>query len=125
MDPRRRAPAAALSTAAVLPAAWGDAPRRIERKDRAVASRPTHGAVRADLELVFRADYPRVVSVAARVLGSRDDAEVYAAAVIAAHGEPDPDDPVLTRVGGEFTTEAFDADRVEARQAQQSGREEP
>jgi uronate dehydrogenase len=64
---------------------------------------------------------------AAQALGyrSRDDAEVYAAAVIAAHGEPDPDDPVLTRVGGEFTTEAFDADRVEARQAQQSGREEP
>jgi RNA polymerase sigma-70 factor (ECF subfamily) len=31
--------------------------------------------VRADLELVFRTDYARVVGVAARVLGSRDDAE--------------------------------------------------
>jgi RNA polymerase sigma-70 factor (ECF subfamily) len=33
------------------------------------------GAVRADLEEVFRRDYQRVVGVAARVLGSRDDAE--------------------------------------------------
>jgi RNA polymerase sigma-70 factor (ECF subfamily) len=31
--------------------------------------------VRADLEQVFRADYPRVVAVAARVLGSPDSAE--------------------------------------------------
>ena len=43
------------------------------RRDGAVASRS--GAVRADLEAVFRADYPRVVAVAARVLGSRDQAE--------------------------------------------------
>lgn len=33
------------------------------------------GSVRADLEPVFRAAYPRVVGVAARVLGSRDAAE--------------------------------------------------
>ncbi len=33
------------------------------------------GPVRADLEEVFRAAYPRVVGVAARVLGSRDEAE--------------------------------------------------
>lgn len=33
------------------------------------------GAPRADLEEVFRADYPRVVAVAARVLGGRDQAE--------------------------------------------------
>jgi RNA polymerase sigma-70 factor (ECF subfamily) len=38
-----------------------------------VTTRP--GAVRADLEQVFRADYPTVVAVAARVLGSRDQAE--------------------------------------------------
>ncbi|WP_239160206.1 sigma-70 family RNA polymerase sigma factor [Virgisporangium ochraceum] len=31
--------------------------------------------VRADLEQVFRSAYPRVVAVAARVLGSRDEAE--------------------------------------------------
>jgi RNA polymerase sigma factor (sigma-70 family) len=52
-------------------AAW-----RAERKGGvAVASPPGRGAVRADLEEVFRAAYPRVVGVAARVLGSRDEAE--------------------------------------------------
>ena len=86
VDPRRRAPAAALSTAAVLPAAWGDGSRRIERRDGAVAGRSAHAAVRADLELVFRADYPRVVAVAARVLGSRDDAEDVAQEVFLAFG---------------------------------------
>lgn len=38
------------------------------------AARPT-GAVRPDLEPVFRAAYPRVVAVATRVLGSRDEAQ--------------------------------------------------
>jgi uronate dehydrogenase len=42
---------------------------------------------------------------------------VYAAALIAAHGEPDPADPVHARVGGEYVTGAFDADRIEAQQA--------
>lgn len=35
----------------------------------------TGGAVRTDLEEIFRRDYSRVVGVAARVLGSRDQAE--------------------------------------------------
>jgi len=41
----------------------------------------------------------------ARALGyqPRDDAEGYAAEVIAAHGEPDPADPLLAYLGGEFT----------------------
>ena len=41
----------------------------------------------------------------ARALGyePRDDAEAYAAEVIAAHGEPDPADPVLAYLGGELT----------------------
>lgn len=53
---------------------------------------------------------------AARALGyePEDDAEVYAEALIEAHGEPDPADPVLSRVGGEFTLPQFDADRVAA-----------
>jgi nucleoside-diphosphate-sugar epimerase len=34
---------------------------------------------------------------------SRDDAEVFAAEVLARHGEPDPADPVLAYLGGEFT----------------------
>lgn len=40
-----------------------------------MASAPGSGTVRADLEQVFRTAYPRVVAVAARVLGSRDEAE--------------------------------------------------
>ena len=38
-------------------------------------TRGARGAVRPDLEQVFRGAYPRVVAVAARVLGSRDEAE--------------------------------------------------
>ena len=44
------------------------------------------GAVRADLEQVFRASYPRVVAVAGRVLGSRDEAEDVAQEVFLAFG---------------------------------------
>jgi uronate dehydrogenase len=48
---------------------------------------------------------------AARALGYEpaDDAEIYAAALIEAHGEPDPADPVHARVGGENTLPEFDA----------------
>jgi RNA polymerase sigma-70 factor (ECF subfamily) len=42
--------------------------------------------VRADLEQVFRAAYPRVVAVAARVLGSRDEAEDVAQEVFLTFG---------------------------------------
>ncbi len=41
----------------------------------AVATRSRRGSVRSDLEQVFRSAYPRVVGVAARVLGSRSEAE--------------------------------------------------
>ena len=44
------------------------------------------GAVRPDLEQVFRAGYSRVVAVAARVLGSRDEAEDVAQEVFLAFG---------------------------------------
>ena len=44
------------------------------------------GGIRPDLEEVFRADYPRVVGVAARVLGSRDQAEDVAQEVFLAFG---------------------------------------
>jgi uronate dehydrogenase len=49
---------------------------------------------------------------AAEALGYRsvDDAEAYAEALVAAHGEPDPTDPVHARVGGEYATAAFDAE---------------
>ena len=42
--------------------------------------------VRGDLEAVFRATYPRVVGVAARVLGSRNEAEDVAQEVFLAFG---------------------------------------
>jgi len=53
---------------------------------------------------------------AARALGYEpaDDAEVYADALIEVHGEPDPADPVHSRVGGQYTLPEFDAENVEA-----------
>ena len=80
------APAVALP--AVLSAdGHGAAAERADRKDDlAVAIPPGRGAVRADLEQVFRIAYPRVVAVAARVLGSRDEAEDVAQEVFLAFG---------------------------------------
>jgi hypothetical protein len=48
----------------------------------------------------------------ARALGyePRDNAEVYAAEVIAEHGDPDPNNPVLAYLGGDFTRPALDAE---------------
>jgi uronate dehydrogenase len=51
----------------------------------------------------------------AKALGyePQDDAEAYAAEVIAAGGEPDPaGDPVLARLGGQFCLPEYDADRL-------------
>jgi uronate dehydrogenase len=50
----------------------------------------------------------------ARALGyrPRDDAEAFAAEVIAASGESDPADPVSRYLGGEFTLPALDADHL-------------
>jgi uronate dehydrogenase len=46
----------------------------------------------------------------ARALGYNplDDAEAYAADMLATHGEPDPNDPVFSFLGGEFTLPARD-----------------
>ena len=53
---------------------------------------------------------------AGRALGYEpaDDAEPYAEALIAVHGEPDATDPVHARVGGQYTLPEFDAENVEA-----------
>jgi RNA polymerase sigma factor (sigma-70 family) len=76
------APAAALSPAGVAGRRDG-----FERKDGvAESTTPGRGAVRADLEQVFRTAYPRVVAVAARVLGSRAEAEDVAQEVFLAFG---------------------------------------
>ena len=42
-----------------------------------------------------------------------DQGEAYAEALIAVHGEPDLADPVHARVGGEFTTAAFDSEHFD------------
>jgi RNA polymerase sigma factor (sigma-70 family) len=52
----------------------------------AVSTPSRHGAVRADLEAVFRTTYPRVVAVAARVLRSQDEAEDVAQEVFVTFG---------------------------------------
>ncbi len=50
----------------------------------------------------------------ARALGyePRDDAEAYAAEVIAKFGEPDPAGPVFAHLGGEFCLPAYDVDHL-------------
>jgi RNA polymerase sigma-70 factor (ECF subfamily) len=62
----------AVAPVAVLPAPG--VARAPERREQPVV-RSGPGAVRTDLEEVFRRDYPVVVGVAARVLGERDQAE--------------------------------------------------
>jgi RNA polymerase sigma factor (sigma-70 family) len=59
---------------------------RDERKRRVGVSGPTRGDVRTDLDEIFRRDYQQVVSVAARVLGSRDQAEDVAQEVFLSFG---------------------------------------
>ena len=64
----------------------GIADGRDERKRRVGVSGPARGDVRTDLDEIFRRDYQRVVSVAARVLGSRDEAEDVAQDVFLSFG---------------------------------------
>lgn len=59
---------------------------RAGRRERVTASRPIRGAVRADLEEVFRRDYRFVVGVAARILGVQDQAEDVAQEVFLSFG---------------------------------------
>src|SRR3990170_6732935 len=79
----RATPAAVLTApGAVAGAAEG----RDERKKRVAVPGSAGGAVRADLDEIFRRDYQRVVGVAARVLGSRDQAEDVAQDVFISFG---------------------------------------
>ncbi|MCW2700462.1 MAG: polymerase sigma factor, sigma-70 family [Blastococcus sp.] len=50
------------------------------------SSERSEAGIRPDLEAVFRSDYARVVAVAARVLGSRDQAEDVAQEVFLSFG---------------------------------------
>jgi RNA polymerase sigma-70 factor (ECF subfamily) len=79
VDVIRNGRAAAAAAVAVPGAAAG-------RGGRAAVQDPVAGAVRADLEEVFRRDYRRVAGVAARVLGSWDQAEDVAQEVFLSFG---------------------------------------
>ena len=59
---------------------------RTEREDGVVAASTARDVVRSDLGEVFRRDYRRVVAVAGRVLGSRDECEDVAQEVFLAFG---------------------------------------
>jgi RNA polymerase sigma-70 factor (ECF subfamily) len=73
MDLIRRDAAAASAVLTAPEAVAGAAGRRDGRTERVSGS--VRGAVRADLDEIFRRDYRQVVGVAARVLGSGDQAE--------------------------------------------------
>ncbi len=82
---RRGEPTLAAVVSAVLSPvgrSWKD--RRAERQQPAAAG--GRAPVRPDLEEVFRSAYSRVVAVAARVLGSADQAEDVAQEVFLAFG---------------------------------------
>ena len=59
---------------------------RADRKERVAVSGSGRGVVRVDLDAVFRRNYQLVVGVAARVLGSRDEAEDVAQDVFLSFG---------------------------------------
>lgn len=75
MDLIRHGGATAAAVLAAPGAVAGAAEGRDERKESMAVSGSVRGAVRADLDEIFHRDYQRVVGVAARVLGSRDQAE--------------------------------------------------
>src|SRR3954469_1969758 len=89
MDPIRHggaAPAAVLASPRTSRAAPGAVEGLADGEEPAAVSRPARGAAHADLETIFRRDYERVVGVAARVLGSRDEAEDVAQEVFLSFG---------------------------------------
>jgi RNA polymerase sigma factor (sigma-70 family) len=86
VDLVRHGGAAAAAVLSVSGEGNGAAAHRIGREERVAVSGSVDGAVRTDLEEVFRRDYRLVVGVAARVLGSRDQAEDVAQDVFLSFG---------------------------------------
>lgn len=86
MDLIRPGRSSAAAVLAVPGALAGAAQGRDERKKRVAVSGSARGAVRPDLDEIFRRDYQQVVGVAARVLGSRDQAEDVAQEVFLSFG---------------------------------------
>jgi RNA polymerase sigma factor (sigma-70 family) len=81
-------PHGGATAAAVLaiPRVAGAEKGRAEKEERVAVSGSGRGAVRVDLDAIFRRDYQLVVGVAARVLGSRDHAEDVAQEVFLSFG---------------------------------------
>jgi RNA polymerase sigma-70 factor (ECF subfamily) len=86
MDLMRRGAVAAPAVPTTPGPVPGTAVGRTGRKERVSVSVSVRGAVRADLDGIFRRDYQLVVGVAARVLGSRDQAEDVAQDVFLSFG---------------------------------------
>jgi RNA polymerase sigma factor (sigma-70 family) len=82
MDPVRHGGGATTATLPAVPGAVGGTGRR----EHVGVSGSVRGAVRTDLDEVFRGNYRLVVGVAARVLGSRDQAEDVAQDVFLSFG---------------------------------------
>jgi RNA polymerase sigma-70 factor (ECF subfamily) len=74
------------TTALATPGPVGRTARAGNERIRRVAVSASGRGVRADLDEVFRGEYQRVVGVAARVLGSRDEAEDVAQDVFLSFG---------------------------------------
>lgn len=72
--------------AATLSVSIDDVAERAGRKERVAVSGSVGGVVRTDLDDVFRREYRLVVGVAARVLGSRHEAEDVAQDVFLSFG---------------------------------------
>ena len=81
----RAAPAAVVPA----PAARRGATEQLDGRTQGVSDPAAREPVRSDLAEVFRREYPRVVGVAARVLGSRDSAEDVAQEVFLSFGRSD------------------------------------
>jgi RNA polymerase sigma factor (sigma-70 family) len=86
MNQIRRGGPAVAAVLATPGAVGGAATGQAGRKEHRAVSGSVRGAVRADLEDFFRRDYKLVVGVAARVLGSRDQAEDVAQDVFLSFG---------------------------------------
>ena len=76
----------AAATVLATPKAVAGVEGGTERKERLTVSGSVRGAVRADLDEIFRRDYQLVVGVAARVLGSRNQADDVAQEVFLSFG---------------------------------------
>jgi DNA-directed RNA polymerase specialized sigma24 family protein len=74
------------SAVLAIPRVAGAEKGRAVKEEHVAVSGSGRGGVRVDLDAVFRRDYQLVVGVAARVLGSRDQAEDVAQEVFLAFG---------------------------------------